>query len=111
MPRQTKPPGPPAPEPWPKELAVRRLKEAYDEIPELESLNHTTEKFRAWRENVSRILHVNWPEEHFSFSYTRFSGLSGDHSFGSGARPTPTPHDLAAYRDGLKRSRILLANI
>jgi hypothetical protein len=111
MPRQTKPTGPPPPPPWPKELAIRRLKEAYDEIPGLENLNHTDEKFMAWHDNLDRILYANWPQEHLSFEYTHFQEALKLILNGGSARQRPTPGDLAKYREGLKKIQILLGNI
>jgi len=58
-------------------MAIRRLKEAADEIPGLEGLHHRDLKFQAWLENLSQILHRNWPDErlpHFSESRIRLRG-------------------------------------
>jgi hypothetical protein len=37
---------PPTDPRWPKHLAIRRLKEALEKIPELQGLNHLDEKFK-----------------------------------------------------------------
>lgn len=94
------------PEPRPKEMAIRRLKEALEQIPELERLNHRDPKFVAWHENLQRILRHNWPDESLaSFSEKRIRLRS---------EPPVTGGDINAYRRGLtttkSRIEIILRN-
>ncbi len=97
-------PPPPAPDPWPKELAIRRLKEALEKIPELESLNHLDPQFQAWRENLLRILKINWPSERL----THFSGPLRITPFRGGPGPRINREDLDAFRGGLTRTKVQL---
>lgn len=81
------------PEPWPKEMAVRRLKEALEQIPELENLNHRDPKFVGWRQDLERILRHNWPDErlpHFAESQIRLR-----------SEPSVTGADINVYKRGL----------
>jgi hypothetical protein len=79
-------------------MAVRRLKEALDEIPELEGLNHVDERFEAWRENLRRILNANWPNERLP----NFQSLSMRVTpFGGRPRPRIRLLDLDEYRKGM----------
>lgn len=85
------------PEPWPKEMAVRRLKEALEQIPHLEGLNHRDPTFVKWHENLVRILQHNWPDERLpSFAESRIR-LRGE--------PSVTGGDINAYRRGLTTTR------
>src|SRR6266849_7443354 len=80
-------------EPWPKEMAIRRLKEALEQMPELERLNHRDPKFVGWHENLRRILQNTWPEESLpSFSENRIRLRS---------EPPVTGGDINAYKRGL----------
>jgi hypothetical protein len=85
-------------------MAIRRLKEALDRLPELEGLNHRDEKFRAWREDVKRVLQVNWPTERLADFE---SHIMSSNPF-SGPRPAVTQADLMAYRNGMQRTRTQL---
>lgn len=91
------------PEPWPIGMAVRRLKEAGDEIPSLEGLHHRDLKFQAWLQNLSQVLQRNWPDErlpHFSESRMRLRG-----------EPSVTGRDVAIYREGLAKTKAQIERI
>jgi hypothetical protein len=96
---------PPTGPPWPKEIAIRRLQEALDKIPELEGLHHRDQRFEAWRENLSRILKANWPTErlpHFQSLAVNLTAL--------GHRPESQVRqvDLDQYRRGLQSTKTQL---
>jgi hypothetical protein len=91
------------PTPWPLGMAVRRLKEAADEIAVLEGLHHREIKFQVWLQNLSEILRRNWPDErlpHFSESRIRLRG-----------EPSVTGRDVAIYREGLAKTRAQIERI
>jgi len=91
------------PDPWPKEMAIRRLKEAYEGISELEGLNHEDPKFEAWKENVRRIFQHNWPGEHLPNFWSMVISMRGG--------PGITRADIEAYRTGLQRAKVQIENI
>jgi len=84
-------------------MAIRRLKAALDKIQELEGLNHLDPTFEAWREDLRRILKLNWPEERLP----DFQSLIMRTAFG---RPGPAVRqvDIEAYRKGMRRTKTQL---
>src|SRR6266581_9261890 len=106
MPTRKPTPPPPREPPWPKHMAIRRLKQALEKIPELQGLNHEDEKFQTWHEDLKRVLQINWPQEprlpdfrSMVISVTPFRGRPG---------PRIRPVDLEAYRNGLTATKTRL---
>jgi hypothetical protein len=85
------------PEPWPKIVAIRRLKEAAEQIPGLEELNHRHLAFAAWRDNVSEIFRRNWPSERLPYFCETRMRLRGE--------PSVTMCDVAVYRRDLANTK------
>jgi hypothetical protein len=91
------------PQPWPIGMAVRRLKEAGDEISGLAGLNHRDLKFQAWRENLSQILERNWPHEGLPYFCESRMRLPRE--------PSVTGRDVAIYREGLAKTKAQIERI
>lgn len=94
---------PQGPDPFPLAMAVRRLKEARDEIPSLEGLNHTDLKFKAWRENLNDLFRRNWPYECLPNFFSMVLRM--------GPGPEVTHEDLRVFREGLAKAKDQLDRI
>ena len=84
-------------------MAVRRLKELGERIPQLERLNHRSEEFSAWREDLRQLLQRNWSEERLpNFSEMVIRPFGG---------PEISRRDLEEYRRGLTLTNALIERV
>jgi hypothetical protein len=90
-------------ESWPKAMAIRRLKDAAEEISNLEGLNHRDLTFHAWHENLSEIFRRNWRDEPLPFFSESRIRMPGE--------PAVTGRDVAIYSQGLAKTRAQIERI
>lgn len=91
------------PEPWPLPMAIRRLKEALDEIPSLSALNHRDLKFGAWLGRLREAVVRNWPTERLpDFAVSRMRMYN---------EPEVDGRDVNVYRRGLLQTEDLIERI
>jgi hypothetical protein len=84
-------------------MAIRRLKEALDEIPSLLTFNHRDLRFGAWFGRLREALERNWPTERlpdFAVGRIRMRG-----------EPEVDARDVAVYKRGLAQTKDLIERI